>query len=64
MAEQAPQTINSNAFFTRTDWLAFASSFLITLAVYVYTLAPTVTLEDSGELAVASDYLGVPHPPG
>lgn len=53
-----------NAFFTLTDWIAFASTFLITLAAYVYTLAPTVTLEDSGELAVASDYLGVPHPPG
>ena len=32
--------------------------------VYFVTLAPTVTLEDCGELAVASDYLGVPHPPG
>lgn len=28
------------------------------------TLAPTVTLEDCGELAVGSDHLGVPHPPG
>ncbi len=31
---------------------------------YFYTLAPDVTLEDSGELAVASYYAGVPHPPG
>jgi tetratricopeptide (TPR) repeat protein len=30
----------------------------------VITLQPTVGLEDSGELVVASDYLGVPHPPG
>lgn len=51
-------------FFRRTDWIAFWAAFLLTLAGYVYTLAPTVTLEDSGELAVASDYLGVPHPPG
>jgi tetratricopeptide (TPR) repeat protein len=50
--------------FRRGDWLAFWTTFLITLGVYAYTLAPTVTLEDSGELAVASDYLGVPHPPG
>ncbi|NLB60718.1 MAG: DUF2723 domain-containing protein [Lentisphaerae bacterium] len=34
------------------------------MAVYTYSLAPTVTLEDSGELVVAADYLGVPHPPG
>ena len=54
----------AKAFFTKTDWFSFAVCFLITCAVYVYTLAPTVTLEDSGELAVASDYLGVPHPPG
>jgi len=51
-------------FFRRADWSAFWTVLLVTLGVYVYTLAPTVTLEDSGELAVASDYLGVPHPPG
>jgi tetratricopeptide (TPR) repeat protein len=52
------------AFFTRLDWGAFWTACLVTFAVYVYTLAPTVTLEDSGELGVAGDYLGVPHPPG
>ena len=51
-------------FFRRSDWIAFWAAFLLSLAGYVMTLAPTVTLEDSGELAVASDYLGVPHPPG
>ena len=51
-------------FFRRVDWAAFWTTLIITLGVYVYTLAPTVTLEDSGELAVASDYMGVPHPPG
>jgi len=54
----------AGAFFRRVDWGAFWTTFLISFAVYCYTLAPTVTLEDSGELAVASDYLGVPHPPG
>src|SRR4030095_13272266 len=29
-----------------------------------WTLAPTVTLTDSGELIVAADGLGVAHPPG
>jgi len=51
-------------FFRRVDWLAFWVTFLISFSVYFYTMGPTVTLEDSGELAVASDYLGVPHPPG
>ncbi len=52
------------AFFHRMDWSAFWTVFALVFAVYFVTLAPTVTLEDSGELAVASDYLGVPHPPG
>ncbi len=51
-------------FFTRIDWSAFWTAFLISFAVYTYTLAPTVTLEDSGELATAAAHLGVPHPPG
>ncbi len=51
-------------FFRRCDWWAGWLAFGVTLVAYVFTLAPTVTLEDSGELAVASDYLGVPHPPG
>jgi tetratricopeptide (TPR) repeat protein len=54
----------SGPFFRRVDWFAFWATFLIAFSVYFYTMAPTVTLEDSGELAVASDYLGVPHPPG
>jgi len=54
----------SGAFFRRVDWAAFWTTFIISFGVYCLTLAPTVTLEDSGELAVASDYLGVPHPPG
>lgn len=52
------------AFFRRCDWWAGWVAFGVTLLAYFFTLAPTVTLEDSGELAVASDYLGVPHPPG
>lgn len=54
----------AGAFFRRSDWISFWVVFLVTLGVYFFTLAPTVTLEDSGELAVASDYIGVPHPPG
>lgn len=51
-------------FFRKVDCFAFWAAFFIIFIVYTYSLAPTVTLEDSGELAVASDYLGVPHPPG
>ncbi len=51
-------------FFSRMDWSAFWTAFLVSFAVYTYTLAPTLSLEDSGELAVAADHLGVPHPPG
>ncbi|OGV84753.1 MAG: hypothetical protein A2340_04340 [Lentisphaerae bacterium RIFOXYB12_FULL_60_10] len=54
----------SERFFRPVDWAAFWTALALSFAVYAYTLAPTVSLEDSGELAVASDYLGVPHPPG
>ncbi len=50
--------------FQRQDWVAFAVTTLIAMVGYLWTLAPDVTLEDSGELAVASYYAGVPHPPG
>lgn len=38
--------------------------FIASLVVYVWTLAPTVTLVDSGELILAARSLGVAHPPG
>ena len=40
--------------------LVFVASF----ALYCWTLAPTVTLVDSGELILAAQTLGVAHPPG
>ncbi|MBI3985664.1 MAG: DUF2723 domain-containing protein [Lentisphaerae bacterium] len=48
----------------RKDWLAFWTVWAASLGVYVYTLAPTVTLEFSGIMVTAAEYLGVPHPPG
>ena len=51
-------------FFRPIDWLAFAITTLIALLGYCLTISPDLTLEDSGELAVASMYAGVPHPPG
>ena len=37
---------------------------VIALTLYVVTLAPTVTLVDSGELIFAATRLDIPHPPG
>lgn len=49
---------------TRRDVIAALLTAVVALGVYVYTLAPSVTLEDSGELIVAAAQFGVPHPPG
>jgi hypothetical protein len=38
--------------------------FFVSLLAYLWTLAPTVTLVDSGEQIVAARFLGVAHPPG
>jgi Flp pilus assembly protein TadD/phage shock protein PspC (stress-responsive transcriptional regulator) len=50
--------------FRRIDWISFAVTTLLVFIGYYLTLAPDLTLEDSGELAVGSFYAGVPHPPG
>jgi len=64
MSETVKQNVSPGSFFSRVDWSAFWTATLIALIVYCGTLAPTVTLEDSGEMATASANLGVPHPPG
>ena len=51
-------------FFTKLDWAAFWTATIVTMAVYFFTIGPSVGLEDSGELATAAANLGVPHPPG
>ena len=38
--------------------------FLVALLLYSWTLAPTITLTDSGELIVVARGLGIAHPPG
>src|SRR5688500_16857685 len=50
--------------FRKTDWLTFLITFGAVWIGYYLTLAPELTLEDSGELAVGSMYAGIPHPPG
>src|ERR671919_2854716 len=48
----------------QAELLCASLVFVVALAVYSWTLAPTVTLTDSGELIVAAYGLGVAHPPG
>ena len=60
--EAAPQL--RGLFFNARDKLAFAIAAGVTFVGYLCTLAPSVTLEDSGEFLTAAHHLGVPHPPG
>jgi len=50
--------------FRKIDWMTLGLTFLIVWIVYLFTLAPELTLEDSGELCTGSYYAGIPHPPG
>lgn len=51
-------------FFRPIDWWTLFIAFAVVWVVYFLTLAPQVTLEDSGELTTASYWAGIPHPPG
>lgn len=50
--------------FSTPDWKAAGIACGLALAVYFFTLAPTITLEYSGQLVVAAHHLGVARPPG
>ena len=51
-------------FSSQAELVCAGAVFLVALVVYSWTLAPTVTLTDSGELILAAYGLGVAHPPG
>ncbi|MBN1269952.1 MAG: DUF2723 domain-containing protein [Kiritimatiellae bacterium] len=51
-------------FLSRPDWLVAGIVAAISFAVYWATLAPTITMEYSGQLVVAAHHLGVGRPPG
>src|SRR5947207_3719403 len=59
-----PAAVKPPPLFRRIDWISFGITTLLVFIGYLLTLAPDLTLEDSGELAVGSYYAGVPHPPG
>ena len=51
-------------FLQRADWLSFGITVLLTLAVYLFTLTPSIELGDSGIYATGAMYVGVPDVPG
>lgn len=59
MSQRGDATRSSEAELLCAGLVFFAALFL-----YAWTLAPTVTLVDSGELIVVARSLGIAHPPG
>ena len=60
----APQRPGAHGGTAREARVLFVAAALPSFALYVLTLAPTVTAEDSGELITSAHTLGVAHPPG
>src|SRR5678815_2898148 len=58
------ETNTTRPFTSQVELICAGAVFLVALVVYSWTLAPAVTLTDSGELIVAAYGLGVAHPPG
>jgi len=57
-------TIDASFAFSRQDRIAAGLAFFISFIVYLLTVAPSLTGEDSGELITAAYGLGIAHPPG
>jgi len=53
-----------NDIVDRPPYRAALATAGLVLAVYLLTLAPTVTFWDAGEFIAAAKTLGIPHPPG
>jgi tetratricopeptide (TPR) repeat protein len=63
-AAPTPPPAKVPPMFRKIDWIALVVAFIGVWIVYLWTLAPELTLEDSGELCTGSFYAGIPHPPG
>jgi tetratricopeptide (TPR) repeat protein len=64
-ASKSDMQINAGTIsFSRAELFCAGIVFLVALLLYSWTLAPTVTLTDSGELIVVARGLGIAHPPG
>src|SRR5204862_2788387 len=65
LASKSDSAVDSGAnALSRSELLCAGIVFVVALVLYSWTLAPTVTLTDSGELLVVARGLGVAHPPG
>jgi transmembrane protein TMEM260 (protein O-mannosyltransferase) len=60
----AGETSARTTSWSQAELLCAGAAFVVALVVYGWTLAPTVTPTDSGELILAAYGLGVAHPPG
>jgi Protein of unknown function (DUF2723) len=64
-AKPDPQIKNTETISVAAlEFVCAGTVFLVALLLYIWTLAPTVTLTDSGELILVAQGLGVAHPPG
>src|SRR6266849_4602961 len=61
---QGADSISDGPFFQGTDWLSGGITVIVALVVYLWTMAPDVTLGLSGIFATGAAYAGVAHPPG
>ncbi len=64
MTRFVSETKSVSPIFNRTDLVAGVLTWLAAQVIYLWTAAPNVTLQDSGELIVAAMHFGVPHPTG
>src|SRR5437870_13084763 len=64
-ASKSNRQVNAAGMLSsKAELLCAGAVFLAALLLFSWTLAPTVTLIDSGELIVVAQGLGVAHPPG
>jgi len=61
---QGADSISNRPFLEGTDWLSGGITTVVALVVYLWTIAPDVTLGLLAIFATGAAYAGVPHPPG